>query len=220
MVLLLLPSIIFWIFYWTYFKNQAGTNTKIQLTLQMPGYTNFYGLFILLIIGIIGLSILYKMNRDQFKLFTFYITTIILAQYIFGDISRGFQYAALPFAILSGLAIQKGYEYLNKYSFNLKHIFLLFLLLISIIGTFPFFSYIINSNTHWDSISVPFEGLDYSLKEYLEMNTNSADVIWTEGNLSDLSAWMTGRIISNGREWGNGPPKILRNIIKILTFIT
>ena len=33
MVLLLLPSIIFWAAYWTYFKDQAGTNTHIQLTI-------------------------------------------------------------------------------------------------------------------------------------------------------------------------------------------
>lgn len=207
MILLLLPSIIFWGAYWIYFKNQAGTNTHIELTLQMPYYTNFYGLIILLIMGTIGLSILYKINREQFKLFTFYIVTIIFAQYLFGDISRGFQYAALPLAILSGLAIQKGYKYLNKYSFNLKPVFILLIFFISMIGTFPFFSYIIDANTHWNALSVPFEGNDYSLKEYIEKNTNYTDVIWTEGDLSDLSAWMTGRTISNGRQWGNGPPE-------------
>jgi hypothetical protein len=177
------------------------------LTIQMPLYINYYGLSILLMMGIIGLLILYKMNREQFKLFSFFVGTIIFVQYIFGDISRGLQYAALPLAILSGLTIQKGYNYLTKYSFNLKLIFILLLLLISLIGTFPFFNYLVNSNTHWDELNIPFEGSNYPLKEYIEKNTNSTDVIWTDGDISDLAAWMTGRRISNGRKWGNGPPK-------------
>jgi hypothetical protein len=207
MALLLLPSILFWSAYWIYFKNQAGTNTHIELTLQLPWYANFYGLSILLILGIIGLSILYKLNREQFKLFTFYITTIIFVQYIFGDISRGFQYAALPLAILSGLSIHEGYKYLIRYHYSIKYIFILLLLLISSLGTFSFFSYIIDKNTHWDSLSVPFEGEYNSLKEYLDTNVNQNEVIWTESDLSDLSAWMSGLRISNGRTWGNGPPK-------------
>jgi len=215
MALLLLPSIIFWASYWIFFKNQAGTNTHIELTLQMPYYTNFYGLFILLIMGAVGLSILYKTNREQFNLFAFYIATIIFVQYLFADVSRGFQYTALPLSIISGLAIQKGYNYLIKYPFKLKHLFILLLLLISSIGTLPFFSYIVNSDTHWvvnsdthwDSLNIPFEGQYHPLKEYLDKNTNPNDVIWTESKYTDLLAWMTGRRISNGRSWGNGPPK-------------
>ena len=70
--------------------------------------------------GIIGLLIIYKKIENNLNYSHFIICTMIVVQYIFGDISRGFQYAALPLAILSGLTIQKGYNYLNKYSFKIK----------------------------------------------------------------------------------------------------
>ena len=75
------------------------------------------------------------------------------------------------------------------------------------IGTFPFFNYIVSSNTHWDELNIPFEASNYPLKEYIEKNTNKTDIIWTDGNISDLLLGSTGRRISNGRKWGNGPPK-------------
>jgi len=164
MVLLLLPSIIFWVCYWIYFKNQTGAYNHINPSILMPYYTNYYGLLILLMMGIIGLYYLYKTNKEQFNLFTFYISTVIFIQFIFADISRGFHYAALPLAILSGLAIQKGYNYLSNCSINVRHLYILILLLISVIGIFPFLSYVDQANVSWNQLNIPFEGENYPLK--------------------------------------------------------
>lgn len=207
MVLLLLPSIIFWAFYWIYFKNQTGAYNHVQLSLQMPYYTNYFGLLILSIMGIVGLYYLYKVNKEQFNLFIFYIITITSAQFIFADISRGFHYVTLPIAILSGLTIQKVHNYLSKCSINIRYVFILILLLISALGTLPFFNYVDQASTSWSQISTPFEGEYNPLTEYLEKNTDKNEVIWASSSITDLLAWTTGRKISNGRLWGGGPPK-------------
>ncbi|MBM4241677.1 MAG: hypothetical protein FJ150_08470 [Euryarchaeota archaeon] len=213
-VALLLPSWFLWIGYLIYFKNQTGAETHMEPSFTLFSWSNVPGLWILLILGLIGILLLYKVNVKQFKLISTYLIIVIMVQFFFGDISRGLQYAALPLAILSGLTVQKGYEYLSQKNRTIISIaFIASLLIFSIIGSKDFIDSMPQNNIGWSNLNIPFENEYAPLKDYIERNTNKNDVVWADSEIADKVAWMTGRRVSNGR-YGT-PPGFIEKYQKI-----
>lgn len=203
---LLMPFFIFWAGYWVYFKDKLVTGGAFysftHLYLSAP--LNFQGLYSFLLLysmGICGLYLLYKLNKHQFKLYLTYLLLVMGFSFFGfgGDFLRGFQFGALPMAILSGLTLQKGYEYISKnYKTAFLAFFLAFFLALSTLGGIFFVSELPEQNKGWNALNYPFEGKYVPLKEYLEHNTNKTDIIWTQPDLAEKVAWMTGRRVSNG----------------------
>ncbi len=207
-VALLIPSWLFWAFYWFYFRDRLVTGgifftlTHLKLVPPHPGSYAFLIFLAVFFLGIIGLYLLYNTNYRQFKLFSTYIL-IVMGFSLFGfngDFLRGFQFAALPMAILSGLVVERGYKYLSiNHNRIIPSLFLLVMIFISMIGAMVFFSYLPNQHGRgWDALQTPFEGEYASLKEYIENNTSKNQVLWTDRELSEKVAWMTGCSVSNG----------------------
>lgn len=200
MILLLLPSILFWIGYWIMFKDKTGATNHVNPVLSFPPGNNLSGLLILIAFGIIGLYYLYKMDKERFKLYSTYIALVILIELIFEDFARGFSYASLPLAILSGLAIQKIYNSTKvKYKTNFARIMIVLILFCSLIGSSPFFISVYSDDTNWEYMNIPFEYNYTHLNNYIKENTSPNDILWAEQNIADKIAWMTGRRVSNGR---------------------
>jgi hypothetical protein len=200
MILLLLPSIIFWISYWVMFKEKTGATNQVNLILSFPPGNNLSGLLILITFGIIGLYFLYKMDKERFKLYSTYIVLVILIELIFEDFARGFSYASLPLAILSGLAFQKIYDQtITNYKQNFARMMIALFVFCSIIGTSPFFISIYSTDTNWDYTDIPFEYNYTQLNTYINENTYPSDILWADSSIADKVAWMTGRKVSNGR---------------------
>ncbi|AXV40959.1 hypothetical protein [Methanobacterium sp. BAmetb5] len=207
-IALLLPSWLFWAGYWVYFKDRLVTGgifytlTHLKLVPPHPGSYAFLIFLAVFVLGIIGLYLLYNSNYRQFKLFTTYIVIVIFFSFFGfnGDFLRGFQFAALPMAILAGFAVERGYKNLSSNrSRLLSSLFLLFMVFISMIGVVIFFSYLPNQHGKgWDALETPFEGEYAPLKDYIENSTSANQVVWTERELSEKVAWMTGRSVSNG----------------------
>lgn len=218
MILLLLPSILFWILYWILFRDKTGATNQVNPVLAFPPGNNLSGLLILIAFGIMGLYLLYKMDKERFKLYSTYIALVILIELIFEDFARGFSYASLPLAILSGLAIQKIYDQtLVKYKKNFAKLMIVLLLLCSLIGSSPFFISIYSDDTNWNYLDIPFEYNYTKLNTYLNENTHQSDILWADPSIADKLAWMTGRKVSNGRY---GVPKnFVENHQKINIFI-
>ncbi|OEC84689.1 MULTISPECIES: hypothetical protein [Methanobacterium] len=212
-IALLLPSIIFWAGYWIYFSNRMitlGTFYSVTHLNTIFGTTeiigSIYSFLLVYTLGSIGLYLLLKINKKQFELILTYVTTVIVFSFFGfqGDYLRGFQFATLPMAILSGLTVQKGYEYVShNYKPIFSSILILMFLLLSMVGAVIFFAQLPNQQGKgWEALNYPFEG-DYApLKDYIEQNTGGNDVIWTESKLAEKIAWMTGRKISNGKYVG------------------
>lgn len=207
-IALLFPSWLFWAAYWFYFRDRLVTGgmfytlTHLKLVPPHPGSYAFLIFIAVFFLGIIGLYLLYNSNYRQFKLFTTYIL-IVLFFSLFGfngDFLRGFQFAALPMAILSGLVVEKGYKHLSiNHNRIISSLFLVIMIFISMMGAMVFFSYLPNQHGKgWDALQTPFEGEYASLKEYIENNISKDQVLWTDRELSEKVAWMTGRSVSNG----------------------
>jgi hypothetical protein len=203
-IALLLPSWLLWMGYWIYFKDYLVTG-GVWYTLQHLKifYIDFYGIcsfFVLYVLGIIGLFLVYKSNRKQFNLIITYIVSVILVSFFGfnGDFLRGFQFAALPLAIVAGLTLQKAYEFTLK---NYGKIYSYFLILVFItVLLFGTMGFMLNITAHgWEGLNSPFEGRYSPLKDYIETNTKESDIIWAQYDLTEKIAWMTGRKISNGR---------------------
>ena len=207
-IALLLPSWILWVGYWIYFSNRLVTGgvlysiTHPKFITVYPTSESFIIFLSILFLGIIGLKILYKANNKQFKLYTTYIITVVgFSLFGFnGDFLRGFQFAALPMAILSGLTVQKGYYYVsNNYKPMFSSVFIFVFLCLSVIGVTIYYDQLPDQPVNnWDALNYPFEGSYAPLKDYIEHNTNENDIIWTQPELAEKVAWMTGRKVSNG----------------------
>ncbi len=207
-IALLLPSWLFWAVYWVYFKDRLVTGgifytlTHLKLVPPHPGSYAFLIFLAVFVLGIIGLYLLYNSNYRQFKLFTTYIVIVIFFSFFGfnGDFLRGFQFAALPMAILAGFAVERGYKNLSSNRNRLlSSLFLLLMVFISMMGVVIFFSYLPNQHGKgWDALETPFEGEYAPLKDYIENSTSANQVVWTERELSEKVAWMTGRSVSNG----------------------
>lgn len=203
-IALLLPSWLLWVGYWIYFRDRLVTG-GLWYTLQhlKVFYIDLYGIysfFFLYLLGIIGLYLVYKINRKQFKLIITYIASVIIVSFFGfnGDFLRGFQFAALPLAIVAGLTVQKAYESALKNKGKIyAYLLIMIFLMASIFGTIGL---IINMTAHgWEGLDTPFEGGYYPLKEYIEVNTPENEIIWAQYDLTEKVAWMTGRKVSNGR---------------------
>ena len=207
----LIPFFLFWVGYWFYFKNKLVTGgafySLTHLYLSAPlNFSGLYNFLLLYSVGICGLYILYKINNNQFKLYLTYILLVIGFSFFGfgGDFLRGFQFAALPMAILSGLTLQKGYEYVSKnYKPSFMAVFLVTFLALSTLGCIFFVSEVPEQNKGWSALNYPFEGKYAPLKGYIEHNTNKSDIIWTQPDLAEKVAWMTGRKVSNGLYQGD-----------------
>lgn len=119
-IAVLLPSWLFWVGYWVYFRDRV-VNLGLFYSITHPNFLSvdptilsFYVQISIFFLGIIGFYFLFKSNYQQFKLFLTYTSIVIIFSFFGfnGDFLRGFQFAALPMAILSALAVQRGYEYL------------------------------------------------------------------------------------------------------------
>jgi hypothetical protein len=207
-IALLLPFWLFWVGYWIYFKDRLVTGgifytfTHIKFLSTNPTSPAFIIFLAVFFLGLIGLYLLYNNNYRQFKLFATYMV-LIFSFSLFGfngDFLRGFQFVALPMAILSGLTVERGYKYLfNNYSRIISSSFLMAMVFISMIGAVVFFSYMPSQyGKGWDALDTQFEGEYAPLKEYIENNTSPDQVLWTDRELAEKVAWMTGRRVSNG----------------------
>jgi hypothetical protein len=207
-IALLLPSWIFWVGYWIYFKDRLVTGgifytfTHIKYLSTNPTSPAFLIFSVVLILGLVGLYLLYSYNYRQFKLITTYMVfVVIFSMFGFnGDFLRGLQFIALPIAILAGFLVERGYKYLYKnYSRIISSVFLMVMVVVSMMGAVVFFSYLPDQyGKGWDSLEIPFEGQYAPLKDYIENNTSPGEVLWTERELAEKVAWMTGRSVSNG----------------------
>jgi hypothetical protein len=207
-IALLIPSWLFWVGYWIYFSNRLVTGgifysiTHPKFITVDPLSESFLIFLSILLLGVIGLYILYKINNKQFKLYMTYLVTVVgFSLFGFnGDFLRGLQFIALPMAILSGLTIQKGYNYLSKnYRPILSSLFIFIFLCISVIGVVIYYEQLPDQPVNnWNALNYPFEGKYAPLKDYIEYNTNKTDIIWTQPDLAEKVAWMTGRKVSNG----------------------
>ena len=206
-ILFLSPFIILWGVYWFYFKNWLVTggifytlnNLYISTYLTVYG---FYNLFLVFSLGLIGLYLIYEIDYRIFKLITAYTLIVILSSFLGfgGDFLRGFQFAALPIAIMAGFTVKKGYDFLNQINRRyLSTVFIFIFIFISLIGFLIFFSQWSTEEVGWDDLNTPFEKDAYNLKNYLDNTTNKNETLWVESELAEKVAWMTGRKVSNGR---------------------
>ncbi|MCE7697954.1 MAG: hypothetical protein K8E24_003660 [Methanobacterium paludis] len=120
-VALLLPSWLFWVGYWVYFSNRLVTG-GIFYSFTHPKFISVYPtsyaflIFLsILLLGTIGLYLLYKLDNKQFKLYITYILTVVgFSLFGFnGDFLRSLEFIALPLAILSGLTVQTDFILFN-----------------------------------------------------------------------------------------------------------
>jgi hypothetical protein len=200
MILLLLPSIIFWIAYWIIFRDKTGATNQINPLLYFPPGNNLSGLIILLAFGFLGLYWLYNKDKERFKLYSIYILLVILIEFIFEDFARGFSYASLPLAILAGFSMQKIYNHCKiNYKRTFANLIIVLLVFVSIIGASPFFISVYSNEASWDYLNIPFETNYTQLNSFIYGNTDKTEVIWAESTIADKIIWMTGRKISNGK---------------------
>lgn len=205
----LLGSILFWTAYWIYFSGQTGAGNKVAPSLALVTYTNFLGLAFLSIFGILGLYIVYKENRDDFRLFSTYIGTMILIQFLFSDLSRGLQYAALPLAVLASLGVWKTYLHVQKEFKRIKPYFLGTILFLSVIASASFTMPLYNLDFGWEDAGLPFEKEYGPLDIYLKKNVDQNEVIWAQSSIADKVAWSSGYKVANGRY---GSPSTFQSI--------
>jgi hypothetical protein len=207
-ILLLIPSWLFWVGYWIYFSNRLVTG-GIFYSFAHPKFISVYPasaaflIFLsILLLGMIGIYILYKINNKQFKLYLTYILTVVgFSLFGFnGDFLRSLEFIALPLAILSGLTVQSGYNHISKnHRPILSSIFLLMFLSLSMLGVTIFSAELPNQQEiGWNALNYPFEGEYAPVKYYIDNNTNKNDVVWAQNDLTEKIAWMTGRKVSNG----------------------
>lgn len=205
-IALLFPFFAFWATYWIYFKDRLVTgglfytinNLYWSTPLNLQG---LYNLVLVFSLGIIGLYLIYKLDYRKFKLYSTYIILVTIVSFFGfgGDFLRGFQFVALPLAILAGLTIKTVYNYLFiSYNHFFSNIFILIILLMSVIGFSIFVSEWSINEYGWESIDIPFEEKDYNLKIFIENKTLENEIIWAEPALTEKIAWMTGRKVSNG----------------------
>ena len=207
-IALLLPSWLFWVGYWIYFRDRLVTGgifyslTHPTFLCADPTLPSFYIQTSIFLVGTVGLYLLHKNNYRQFKLFLTYILIVIIFSFFgfSGDFLRGLQFSALPMAILASLAVQEGYKFFTKnYRFLISALFLLTVLFYSLLGTAIFIGSLPNKESgNWENLNIPFEGYFSPLKCYIDNNTDKNQVIWSDKVISERLAWMTGRKVSNG----------------------
>lgn len=199
-IILLIPSVIFWIFYWVYFKNQTGATNTFCPLIAFNQQINFIALFVIIIVGFFGLICLYKIDKNKFKLMLYFVSSVLLVQFLFSDISRGLQYVVLPLAILGGLLIQKIYCYIkhDKKRDILANTFILILFLVAMVGASSSLA-LVHYNASWNDLNKPIGSFYNPLIEYIDSNTDQNEIIWVDSRIADNVAWMSGRPVSNGR---------------------
>lgn len=207
-------SLVFWIGYWIYFTGQPGPLNAFNPSITTYYWTNLAGIVVLLSFGIPGIIILYKEKRAEFNLFIVYFITVMSLQVLIGDISRGFQYAAVPLAILSGLSIQRIYNYISiNYQKKFTALFMIVLFFPIILGASNFLISSINVPYSWNQTNIPFENKYCTLGEHIKTSTNKNDVIWADNSISYKIAWINGRAMSNkGLEYPNNPSNTHQNV--------
>lgn len=207
MILLLLPSILFWAFYWILFKDQVGSSSQIANQTLIIG-NNPIGIVILLIFGIMGIYYLYHSDQERFRLYITYFAIISISSVIlFGDFSRLLQALSLPLAILSSLTIKKIYEYtIKKKKRSFSHLTIALILIISLVGVSPFVMALNSDEKNWNYINIPFNYEYSSLNNYITENTSPNETLWVEQDIAERIAWMTGSPVSNSK-YGRGNNK-------------
>lgn len=200
-ILLLLPSVLFWGWYFISFSGQSGVLGSAYPPFYIVPMIQIFSLILIGLFGSIGLYFLYKIDNKRFKLIIAYIVIVMVSGYT--DISRGLEYAALPLAIMSGLAVSKIYETIKNKKKFLSTYFVLILLILSILGVSPFFSIVENTNADWDDLNIPINGY-VVLGDYITDNFDENEIIWADSLSADKIVWLTGRKVSNGRY---GTPK-------------
>ncbi|WP_321422173.1 hypothetical protein [uncultured Methanobacterium sp.] len=200
-ILLLLPSVLFWGWYFISFSGQSGVIESAYPLFYIIPTIQIFSLILIGLFGSIGLYFLYKMDNKRFKLIIAYIVIVMVSGYT--DISRGFEYAALPLAIMSGLAVSRIYGIIKIKKKFLSNYFILILVLLSFIGISPFFSIVENTNANWDDLNIPINGYA-ELGDYITSNSNQSEIIWADPSSADKIVWLTGMRVSNGRY---GAPK-------------
>ena len=192
--ILLLLSVLFWGWYFISFSGQSGVIKSAYPPFYIIPTIQIFSLILIGLFGSIGPYFLYKMDNKRFKLIIAYIVIVMVSGYT--DISRGFEYAALPLAIMAGLAVSKLYEIIKIKKKFLSNYFVLILVLLSILGVAPFFSIVENTHANWDNI--PINGY-VELSDYITDNSDQSEIIWADPSSADKIVWLTGRRVSNGR---------------------
>lgn len=213
--LLLFSSVLFWLAYWTYFTGQPCPNPLPSISLYNKTYLP--GLILLLAGGVGGMVILLLEKKMEFRLFLIYLVTVLSLQWYIGDISRGFQYAALPLTILSGLFIQRTYEHLSLHKTPLKKIFVVMMLFIAIISGINLVDSPLIWVSDWSQADTPFENKYQGLKEYIDTNTDKNQVLSADTPMIYKIAWMTGRNVFN-EEFGTVQGLNSRNDLNVYEY--
>jgi len=195
--LLLFSSVIFWVAYWLYFTGQPGNPVPKPSVDFIRNSIYMLGSVTLLIFGTLGFTSLFKEDKEEFKLFSAYFLSIILFSAVIGDLTRGLQYAALPLAILSGLFVQRTYEYFSNQGIALKNIFLLLMLFFALLSSFNLVDDKLIWDADWKKAEIPFENEYYGLKIYVDAHTDEKEVVGVDKNIAFKVAWMTGRNVFN-----------------------
>ncbi|NYB51994.1 MAG: hypothetical protein HVN35_05505, partial [Methanobacteriaceae archaeon] len=187
-IAILLPSWLFWMGYWIYFRDRLVTGGFFYSLLHPtfmcadPTLPSFYIQTSIFLVGSVGLYLLYKINYRQFKLFITYILIVIIFSFFGfnGDFLRGLQFSALPMAILASFTVQTGYEYLeNNHGSVVSIVFLIMVVFYSLLGMAIFVGSLPNKESgHWENLQIPFEGHYNPLKSYIIDNTHNNQVIW------------------------------------------
>lgn len=207
-IALLLPSWLFWLGYWIYYRDRLVTGgifysiTHPAFLCADPTLPSFYIQTSIFLVGTVGLCMLYKNNYRQFKLFLTYILIVIIFS-LFGfngDFLRVLQFFSTSMAILASLTVQSGYRYLTKnYRFLISALFLFIVLFYSLLGMAIFVGSLPNKDSgNWENLNIPFEGFFSPLKSYIYNTTDVNQVIWSDKIIAEKLAWMTGRKVSNG----------------------
>jgi hypothetical protein len=206
-------SVAFWLGYWIYFTGQPGPISSIHPSFISEQFINLSGTLILMSLGIPGMIILYREKKPEFKLFFIYLVTVIFLQVLINDPYRGLQYAALPLAILSGLTMQRMYNYTSKnYRKSLSILFLIILFVPVLLGASNFLISSINVSYSWDELDVPFEHRYSALGNYIQNETGQDEAIWAENSISYKIVWITGRPVSTSGTNHQKPVNAHRNM--------
>ncbi|ADL58527.1 hypothetical protein ISG34_04605 [Methanothermobacter marburgensis] len=188
-LLLLLPSFILW---WAYFLTARGAPSE-----PVNGGYFSIGWLVFLILLYFGVPGLYLIRgRREFRPLVAYILTVLIAEILFDDVSRGLQYVALPLAVVGGYT---GSRLIDNPSGAVRLV--TGILIIS--SATVFVEQLLLTDIWWSDADIPFENRYYPLKEYIDIHTSPDDAVWASGSVADKVAWMTGRRVSNGRY---GPP--------------